>query len=690
MTLLKNMILFLNLILYLNIVYASENWERVKLEITNLSTYYIAVESVDIDFDGDMDLFAGNWKGYIQFYENIGTPRYYRFKLVKNGLNKRNSFFSIQGYKKVIPRFIDIDNDKDFDLFIGNNNGCISFYRNDGDINTPHFTLVNSGKDKKSSYFNINVGLSAAPFFVDIDNDGDYDLFIGNAEGYIAYYRNDGTPESPLFSLVYGGWSKKDSFFQIDVGEYSIPVFRDIDNNDTFDFFIGNFEGEIYYYKNIGTPERYNFRLVSTKFANIKTSGDTTLSFSDINNDGKDELFVGNNEGKILLFRQNKSKEVISFDEYSKKRKIDKKKKVLASNKSSVIKDNKDRKEHIFLMKKINSEISNNNFIEALNLINKIEKISDDNEDIIKLKRECEDNIKELIYKLEKNSILFKEVESDFKKGIKNYVNSHYKKSLYYFKKVLSIDPANKIALFYKKRSEKKLRNVLNEKKALSKFKIAVAEYNKKNYKKAFLLISEVRDLAPDNIKYQITFTTYSNKWYNVEKEKYYNDNMEIVKKMIIDKNYISALNILKELNKRFPDDIEVKKLIQLCEKKSKKVKIKYNKKMKKKYIEKGDLCFKKNDFEEALKYYKIALKYSPEDYKIKEKIKITKMKLEKKKKRVLSPEDVKFHLQEGMRFYSMGQYKKAIEEWKKVLEIDPDNIMAKKNIEKARKKLKE
>jgi tetratricopeptide (TPR) repeat protein len=42
----------------------------------------------------------------------------------------------------------------------------------------------------------------------------------------------------------------------------------------------------------------------------------------------------------------------------------------------------------------------------------------------------------------------------------------------------------------------------------------------------------------------------------------------------------------------------------------------------------------------------------------------------------------------EGMKFFTQGKYTSAIEQWKKILDIDPDNESVSKNIEEARKRL--
>jgi hypothetical protein len=53
------------------------------------------------------------------------------------------------------------------------------------------------------------LGLSSAPFFVDIDNDTDYDLLLGNVKGGLYFYNNtsitivaDGETSADEFSLI--------------------------------------------------------------------------------------------------------------------------------------------------------------------------------------------------------------------------------------------------------------------------------------------------------------------------------------------------------------------------------------------------------------------------------------------------------------------------------------------------------
>jgi hypothetical protein len=149
------------------------------------------------------------------------------------------------------PAFVDIDGDGDQDVFIGSMSGAISYYKNTGTSTAPVFTLQ-TGPANPFNGVTIpgSLGGYAAPAFADIDGDGDFDAFFGGYYGVIYYYKNTGTATAPAFTLQTGA---ANPFNSVDVGYYSCPIFVDIDGDGDLDAFIGAWNGTISYYKNTGT-----------------------------------------------------------------------------------------------------------------------------------------------------------------------------------------------------------------------------------------------------------------------------------------------------------------------------------------------------------------------------------------------------------------------------------------------------
>jgi len=323
------------------------------------------VSAADIDADGDFDLFGGTWyTGELRFFENIGTAQIYQFELVTE------SWQNVQAPEgKADPYFGDLDADGDLDLLVGTGAGTIYFYRNDGDSANPNMTFVTS------NYFGIDVGDDASPELADIDSDGDLDLFVGRdpgsgqnvTQGNIFFYENIGAPEEPNFVyrtsnyLIYdnGSYSRPllvdidadgdpdlfshigsrlifyrndgnvvnpyfvyetDNFNGISVFDI-IPWFYDIDDDGDYDLFAGESAipgpPQMYLFINRGTPQVPDFVLYTDDLLpGVFTQGSVILnpSMADIDADGDDDLFVSTNEATIYFFENVSTPSLIQFN----------------------------------------------------------------------------------------------------------------------------------------------------------------------------------------------------------------------------------------------------------------------------------------------------------------------------------------------------------------------------------------
>jgi uncharacterized protein (DUF2141 family) len=201
------------------------------------------------------------------------------------------NYFAIEADDYSSPTFADINGDDDLDLFIGKNNGTLDFYENIGNAESAFWIFVSD------QYNSVDVGSYASPTFVDIDGDSDLDMFIGQYNGKICFYRNDGTLQIPYWTLV------SNNFHTIDIGSYSIPTFGDLDLDGDFDLLVGNEEGRISFYQNNGDRYAYSFAFVTIFYDSIDVGERSTPNLCDFDSDGDLDLFVGESKGGLHFYK---------------------------------------------------------------------------------------------------------------------------------------------------------------------------------------------------------------------------------------------------------------------------------------------------------------------------------------------------------------------------------------------------
>ncbi|NQS98031.1 MAG: T9SS type A sorting domain-containing protein [candidate division Zixibacteria bacterium] len=248
---------------------------------------YATPTLVDIDNDNDYDLFSGAWEGEIWYYRNEGDSANYDFVYVTD------NYMGIDVGDHSVPYFCDIDDDGDYDLFVGKGNedpamgmilgyGDVKYYENVGDAQNADFVM------RRENICALTVGKSAYPTFADIDSDGDYDLFIGEGRANIDFFRNIGTADTPSF--VFEDEFFGDTFY----GYQAYPTFGDLDADGDLDMIVGGgvgFMSQVEVYENIGTPEEPEMELENDNLLGNLQGAFTELV--DIDGDNDLDLFLG-------------------------------------------------------------------------------------------------------------------------------------------------------------------------------------------------------------------------------------------------------------------------------------------------------------------------------------------------------------------------------------------------------------
>lgn len=237
--------------------------ENVEVDLLSFPAAY----HLDINNDGEKDLLISpnsptlhEDRNNVWWYENTNPSGSASFELQTRKLFTSNM---IDLGTASHPAFADVNSDGLTDLIVGNygyytpaqngnpqrfTNASLYLYLNTGTNNAPAFTLADADWLGMSQYAPNDYEF--APAFGDLDGDNDLDLLVGSNLGAFYAFFNQAGPDNPM-NLVE---SFDVMWLTMDVGQVSMPVIFDLDQDGLMDIIVGERNGNINFYKNIGSP----------------------------------------------------------------------------------------------------------------------------------------------------------------------------------------------------------------------------------------------------------------------------------------------------------------------------------------------------------------------------------------------------------------------------------------------------
>ena len=292
-----------------------ENPEALGLadDMSDLSYRYVTPTLGDLDDDGDLDLLLGTSKYYndpgeFRYLENQGSASSADFSDVSNN---PNPYGLVSVSYPVAPRLVDIDGDGDLDLFAADNNHYImglsndlQYFKNSGSQSSPQFDTSVSEQSASAVEF---------PTFGDLDGDGDLDLLLGSTYyssvfvSEFRYHENTGDSTSWNFAAA-----SVDPYNLTGVPDYAAPVLVDLDGDGDLDILVGDNAGDLHYYENIGTPSSPSFAAPQTNLfglSNAINGSKATIAVGDLDLDGDTDVLVGESYsgGASLYYFENQA-----------------------------------------------------------------------------------------------------------------------------------------------------------------------------------------------------------------------------------------------------------------------------------------------------------------------------------------------------------------------------------------------